>query len=176
MDIKTKNDEVLMELYKEGQEAAFNELYLRYKSKVYGYLKCKLGGSPMLDEVYQNIFLKLHKTRDLYNPKYKFPVWLFTIVKTSLIDAYRSNGHYKTEELPDNLTETLENKDDVCDIEAKLSGLSPSDSNVIKLRYYDDKSFEEIAKELETTSMNARQRVSRAIHSLRKIFKGGHHE
>lgn len=162
-----------MELYKEGQEVAFNELHLRYRSKVYGYLKVRLGDTSMVDDVYQNVFMKLHRTRVLYNPKYKFPVWLFTIVKTSLIDKYRSSGRYKPEELNEELLIQKENIEDGPNIEEEINHLSALDQKAIQLRYYDDKSFDEIAKELKVSPVNARKKVSRAISSLRRIFTGG---
>jgi len=165
-----------MLLYQNGEEAAFNELYSRYKGKVYGYLMCRLNNKAAADEVYQNIFLKLHRTRVIYDPKYLFPKWLFTIVTTSLIDTYRSMGRHKMEELPENISANCETASSI-DIEVKLDKLSTDEASVIKLRYYDDKSFEEIAKILNTSPSNVRQKVSRAVRSLRKIFsKGGNNE
>ncbi len=165
-----------MSLYQSSDEAAFNELYARYKGKVYGYLMCRLNNKAVADEIYQNIFLKLHRTRALYNPKYLFPKWLFTIVTTSLIDAYRSMGRHKMEELSENISINCEIASDM-DVDARLDKLSDDESSVIKLRYYEDKSFDDIAKILDTSQANVRQKVSRAVHSLRKIFsKGGNYE
>ncbi|MCX6112651.1 MAG: sigma-70 family RNA polymerase sigma factor [Proteobacteria bacterium] len=176
MDIRKQTDENLMLLYQNGDEAAFNELYTRYKGKVYGYLICRLNNNAVADEVYQNIFLKLHRTRSLYNPKYLFPKWLFTIVTTMLIDTYRSMGRNKMEELPENISMGCEIAE-TPDIDAKLNKLSDDEAAIIKLRYYDDKSFEDIAKILNTSQVNVRQKVSRAVRSLKKIFsKGGKNE
>ena len=176
MDKNNRTDESLMLLYQNGDEAAFNELYARYKGKVYSYLMCRLNNKAVADEIYQNIFLKLHRTRALYDPKYLFPKWLFTIVTTSLIDAYRSMGRHKMEELSENISTNYEIASGI-DVEAKLDKLPDDEVSVIKLRYYDDKSFEEIAKILNTSPSNIRQKVSRAVRSLRKIFsKGGSNE
>ena len=176
MDKNYRTDESLMLLYQHGDEAAFNELYARYKGKVYGYLMCRLNNKAVADEIYQNIFLKLHRTRALYDSKYLFPKWLFTIVTTSLIDAYRSMGRHKMEELPENISTNCETTPDV-DMGARLDKLSDDEASVIKLRYYNDKSFEDIAKILNTSESNVRQKVSRAVRSLRKIFsKGGSNE
>lgn len=169
MDIKDYTDEALMSLYQAGNEDAFNILYGRYKGRIYSYLIKRLNNVATVSDVYQNIFVKMHKSRDLYNPKYLFSQWIFTIVTSTLIDTYRSIGRNKTEELSDNLASVSSDSEPV-DIKSELSKLSEADSDIIKLRYYEDKSFMEIAELLNMSELNVRQKISRAIRKLRKFF------
>jgi RNA polymerase sigma-70 factor, ECF subfamily len=170
-EIYKKTDEELMLSYVQGDESAFNELYNRYKGKVYGYLLNRVRDQTNANDIFQSIFLKFHRTRDLYNVKYPVSKWIFTIVTTSLIDTYRSMGRHRTEKLPDDIAT---DPGQPVDLGPELDKLSEPERNIIKLRYLDDKSFEEISQILGKTEINVRKILSRATLALRKIIpKGG---
>ena len=63
-------DSKLMELYKNGESMAFEVIYLRHKNRVYSYLDKRLFDKNMIDDVFQNTFVKFHKSRNLYSDKY----------------------------------------------------------------------------------------------------------
>jgi len=58
-----KSDEELMKAYQLGNAEAFELLYGRYSPRVYGYLCKKISNRVAADDVFQTIFLKLHKFR-----------------------------------------------------------------------------------------------------------------
>ncbi|WP_456387634.1 RNA polymerase sigma factor [Desulfolithobacter sp.] len=168
----------LMVLYQEGDMEAFNCLYDRYKSLVYGYLRKRLGNRAEVDEVFQDVFLRLHHSRSRYKSEFPFEPWLYAVLRNSLIDHYRK----KEKQYHDVSLDELEVLPTVLQVEDKhnLDGLLPENVDLskkqrhaIELRYGEDFSFEDIAKTLGTTSSNARQLVSRALKRLRKIIKPG---
>ena len=71
------DDNNLMELYQNGDEKAFDVLYSRSKKRVYSYLKKRLHDKDLVEDVYQNIFIKLHKSRHLYKSEYPYRNWLY---------------------------------------------------------------------------------------------------
>jgi len=79
----------LMTRYQQGDMEAFDHLYNKYKSLVYGYLMKRIGNHTEVDEIFQDVFLRLHRSRSGYNSKYPFRPWLFAILKNGLIDHYR---------------------------------------------------------------------------------------
>ena len=166
----------LMTLYQGGDIEAFNYLYDKYKSLVYGYLYNRVNKRTEVDEIFQNVFLRLHQSRSRYKSKFPFEPWLFAVLRNSLIDYYRK----KSKEYQDVSLDGLEMTPSALQVEDKhnLDGLLPKDADLsksqrqaIELRYGEDFSFEEIANRLETTSANARQLVSRALKRLRKFIK-----
>ena len=86
-------DSRLMELYQKGDEKAFDLIYSRNKDKVYSYLKKRLYGQneDLIEDVFQNIFIKLHKSRHLYKSELPYNKWLYTICRTVLIDSLKTN-------------------------------------------------------------------------------------
>lgn len=165
------SDEELMTIYQQGQSAAFDELYRRHSARVYGYFHKRTGQAQLADDLFQSCFLKLHRSRDLFNTSFAFMPWLFTIARTTLLDWQKSPKNQQT------LTEWNE------DISAPTSQ-SPSGPSVdlsvlpanqrlaVEMRYLDDKSFEEIAKHLATSPANVRKLVSRGLKRL-KLLVGG---
>ena len=166
----------LMILYQEGDIEAFNCLYDKYKSLAYGYLYKRVNNRTEVDEIFQDVFLRLHNSRLRYKGEFPFEPWLFAVLRNSLIDYFRK----KRKEYNDVPLDSLEMTSSALHVEDKynLGGLLPKDVDLnkrqrqaIELRYGEDFSFEEIARRLETTSSNARQLVSRALKRLRKFIK-----
>jgi len=166
----------LMVLYQRGDIEAFNCLYDKYKSLVYGYLYKRVNNRTDVDEIFQDVFLRLHKSRSRYKSEFPFKPWLFAVQRNSLIDYFRK----KRKEYNDVPLDSLEMYSSALQFEDKhsIDGLLPKDAGLNKnqrqaivLRYGEDFSFEEIARMLETSSSNARQLVSRALKRLRKFTK-----
>ena len=173
MPIET-TDEQLMEEYKNGSMDAFEELYGRHKAKVYGYLSKRVRSRFDRDEIQQNIFLKLHRSRHNYNRSLPFLPWLFTICRSVMIDFLRSKEAKEGKLVQDNgIIDTIASAEKEA---SKIDTLSPAmeklnkdQREAIKMRYGEDFSFEEIAKRLDTSVPNARKVLSRAVKKLRGL-------
>lgn len=156
--------------YQQGDELAFGELYQRHSSKVYGYLMPRIRERPIVDDIFQAVFLKLHQSRRQYNRSFPFLPWLFTICRTVMIDAIRKKESMVEELIPERV-EQAQAKDPQATTTTSLpdlSALSEAQKQAITLRFAHDYSFEDISRRLETSPANVRQLVSRAIKRLRK--------
>lgn len=165
------SDEDLMGLYRQGDQLAFDELYKRYERKAYGYLQKRIQNPQAVNDIFQSAFLKLHKSKHQFNSSFMFAPWLFTVIKTSLLDWQKSNENKTVHiEMDDNLitenaslqTPSIDRRD--------ISKLPRDQRSAVEMRYFDDLSFEEIAERLETSPANVRKLVSRGISNLRSIF------
>jgi RNA polymerase sigma-70 factor (ECF subfamily) len=166
----------LMTLYQSDDIEAFNYLYEKYKSLVYGYLYKRVNNRTEVDEIFQDVFLRLHSSRSRYKSEFPFEPWLFAVLRNSLIDYYRKKRKEYYDVPLDGLEVTpsalrVEDKHNLDGLLPKDADLSKSQRQAIELRYGEDFSFEEIADSLGTTSSNARQLVSRALKRLRKVIK-----
>lgn len=169
---ENSTDEELMAAYQEGNYPAFEILFRRHSARVYGFLLGKIGNRAQAEDIFQSAFLKLHKSRNHYDPSFPFLPWLFTIAKSVLIDQVRkektiredSNSEVVAAAPSPEIIETTR--------EVDTSSLPALQQNVLSLRYRDDLSFEEIAKRLDTSPSNIRQLLSRGIRKLRKNLGG----
>jgi RNA polymerase sigma-70 factor (ECF subfamily) len=173
-------DEELMDLYKNGEFKAFEVLYGRHQGRVHGYLSKRLPKNAPLDDIFQNIFLKLHKSRKNYDSNYLFLKWLYTLARSELLD-YLKKPKMQSEELSEDQMgfdeinvsrdETTEYGHEIdLDSEKKLSA---NEKQALKLRFISDAEYKEISEKLGVSSSNARKLVSRGIEKLRTKYRGG---
>jgi RNA polymerase sigma-70 factor, ECF subfamily len=162
-------DEWLMKKFAEGIDEHFATLYQRYGGRVYAYLKRKIRDQSIADEVFQEVFLKLVKSRHSFKADGHFAPWLFSIVRRSMIDELRREERQGNLASHANTMSTSENEtEEKGDIESILSSLNDKDRLVLLLRYVDDLPFEAIASKTGFSLSNVRKIASRAICKLRQ--------
>ena len=83
------SDESLMLQYQQGEQAAFETLYRRYKDTLYRYFLKHCSNQQQSEELYQEVWIKLINSTARYKPKAKFRTYLFTIAHNTLVDFYR---------------------------------------------------------------------------------------
>lgn len=159
-----------MVAYQNGDYDAFLEIYRRYSSKIYSYIRARLREGPATDEVFQTVFLKFHEFRRQYDAAYPLRPWLFTICRNTLVDYRRKHGRHNFTVFDE---ESFGGADNVTPVEQSneipIAQLSQEYQRALELRFLEDLSFDEISGRLHITPANARQRVSRAVRALRKM-------
>ena len=81
-----------MAAYQAGNEAAFGQLFDRHAGRVYGFLERRSGDRLLAEDLYQEVFLRLHRSRHTYDVSRPSRTWLYGIAHNVLIDALRSRG------------------------------------------------------------------------------------
>ncbi len=162
-----------MLLYQTGQERAFAILYQRYSSRVYGFLRKRLSDQNSIEDVFQAVFVKLHRSREQFNTSFTFAPWLFTIARTVALDWHKKQV-VETKYVPRSEVE-LEALESPTSGTAELglidlSVLPRTQKSAVEMRYMKDMSFDDIARRLDTTPDNVRQLVSRGLKQLRSLF------
>jgi RNA polymerase sigma factor (sigma-70 family) len=167
------SDEELMVMYQNGTEEAFSMLYKRHSSKIYGYVRSKIRTDEKARDIFQEIYIKIHRSKNLYNKMFPVLPWFFTIARSVLIDEVRKEQTVKL--VPQETIDVAGNEEarPSFDISPGLNALPESQRAAVHLRYIDEKTFEEIADHLETSPDNVRQLVSRGVKKLRQILKPG---
>ena len=92
------DDSVLITLYRNGNEAAFNQLVDRYQSKVFTTLFLIVKDQDVAEDLLQDVFVKVIHTlnSDKYNEEGKFQPWLLRIAHNLAIDHFRKAKRYPT--------------------------------------------------------------------------------
>ncbi len=83
------SDERLMQRYAEGDMAAFESLYERYRQPMYGYFLRQLGDEQTASDLYQGTWERIVNARRRYRPSAPFRAWAFRIAHNLLVDHYR---------------------------------------------------------------------------------------
>jgi len=83
------SDEELMARYAAGDGEAFAALFGRFEPRAYRYFLKRTGSAARAEDLYQELFLRLHRARDRYDPVRPFTPWFFQIAHRLLVDDYR---------------------------------------------------------------------------------------
>ena len=159
-------DEDLMNQYREGSEAAFNQLYEKYSPMVFGFIRRRLRASEA-EDFYQKVWRHLHEKRGLYQGQ-PFGPWFFVMIRHLLIDEYRHLGKRSEKEFQSALIEKIYAASARTDVSAELALLPPETRELIEKYYLDGVSYEDLEQETGLSQTNLRQRLSRGLKGLRK--------
>ncbi len=82
----------LMLEVRDGNAAAFEELVLRYQGRLLTVLRHLVGSREQAEDLTQEVFLRVYRARESYQPGAKFSTWLFTIANHVAANALRSRS------------------------------------------------------------------------------------
>src|ERR1051325_2625995 len=95
-------DAELMLRVKEGDGASFGVLLEKHRSSVVHFLYRMVQNSAVAEELAQEVFLRVYRSRATYEPTAKFTTWLFRIATHLALNALRDN---RNERLQDRLND-----------------------------------------------------------------------
>jgi len=72
-----------------GSQDAFSEIYRRYSPRVYGFIRRRMSREALVDETFQDVFLKLTKSRHTFTEGHSFSPWLFSVINNAITDTLR---------------------------------------------------------------------------------------
>ena len=176
MSLSQKTDEDLMTLYQNGTEEAFQVLYSRHSSKIFGFIKSRVFVTERCQDIFQEVFMKIHKSKHLYNRNHPVLPWIFTITKNTIIDETRKSKTVQNQIQIDELEIAAPQAAAgflMSDITHQLEKIPTNQKSAIEMRYVEEKTFEDIAEVLKTSEVNVRQLLSRGIQRLKELMKEG---
>jgi RNA polymerase sigma-70 factor (ECF subfamily) len=79
-------DEALMKALTQGEKSAFDELYARYSSKLFGYFMKMLWNNRIRSEdLLQDLFAKIISQPHLFDPSRNFKTWVYAVAANMCI-------------------------------------------------------------------------------------------
>ena len=87
-------DSALMLRYRDGDVAAFEILYGRHKDALFRYLLRHCRQRAAAEDVFQEVWGKIIKSRDNYRPTAKFTTFLYHVAHNCFIDYIRRNKRH----------------------------------------------------------------------------------
>ena len=88
-------DERLVELFRDGDAAAFDTLMTRYHREVFHFLIRFMGNRAAAEDVFQDTFLQISQSADGFDTSRRFRPWMFTIAANKARDHLRSANRRK---------------------------------------------------------------------------------
>jgi RNA polymerase sigma factor (sigma-70 family) len=174
-----------VKLYETGDHQAFEILLLRYKSKVYTYIYLIVRSRELTEDIFQDTFIKAIATiqQGRYVESGRFLAWINRIAHNLIIDHFRRVKNENTfsvdavdYEIVNNaklseksIEDTILNEQVLADVVHLIDLLPPSQQKVIRMRYFEDLSFKEIAEKTDVSINTALGRMRYALLNMRRI-------
>ena len=161
--MEQRTDDELVAAVLEGDQDAFRDLVVRYQGRVVNYLYRIVRNLEEAHDLAQEIFLRVYRALDRFDPSYKFSTWLFRVAQNAAIDRIRKRkidvvsmhrgetgdsdgGDWEfpsPEAGPYGDFRNLERGDA---IRSAIDGLKDEYRELIELRHYAELSYDEIAE------------------------------
>lgn len=178
-------DDKLVKLYEDGNNDAFEVLLSRYKSKVFSYIFLIVRNRELTEDIFQDTFIKAIATiqQGRYLESGKFLGWINRIAHNLIIDHFRREKNENTFSADgteydvinnSNLSEksvedTMSNEQVLADVVRLIEFLPESQRSVVRMRYFEDLSFKEIAEKTDVSINTALGRMRYALMNMRRI-------
>ncbi len=173
-----------------GDKKAYNELMRLYRDPLYFMLLEKVGNEELAKDLTIEALGKAFKKLHLYVPNYVFSTWLFTIAKNNCIDYLRKNklptisidnltlndkGEKQSFDIPSEIPDPekmMMKKQRVQILRQIVEQLKPNYRILVRLRYFKEMSYKEIATELEVPLGTVKAQLHRSREQLFNIMSG----
>lgn len=179
----SKTDEELASLVQGKNEAAFSVLMSRYQPKLLRYGRKFLSQEASIEDVVQEVFIKMYQNIQSYDPARPLSPWIYRIAHNTFVNALRSksrlpfitvdldlfSGHASYEIDPAGDEEREQAR---AVVEKGLASLPPMYREVLVLYYFENLRYEQIAEVLRIPIGTVGIRLSRARALLKKHVGG----
>ncbi|MGL6196357.1 MAG: RNA polymerase sigma factor [Thermoguttaceae bacterium] len=149
----------LMLQVREGDTAAFEELMVRFQGRVTSVLKHLVGNQDLAEDLTQDVFLRVYRARQQYEPGAKFTTWLFTIVNNVALNSLRGKSRRPEVQFGGKSGGRSSESDE----SQRMENLVQASSSMIPARRLDKLEMREVVK-LAIDSLGERQKIALLLH------------
>ncbi len=179
-------DSELIALYINGNEEVLEKLLKRHRDKIFGFIYSKVRNQELTEDLFQDTLFKVVRTlkKGKYIEEGKFLSWVIRIAHNIIIDYYRKQNKmrkvYESEDF--SMFDILHDKsldaekqmirNQMIDkIRVLIEQLPKDQKTVLKMRMYEELSFQEIADKTNVSINTALGRMRYALINIRKIIE-----
>ncbi len=187
MNVQVMSDQVLLNRYLSGNRSAMSQLIERHSRRVKDYIRMMVKEDEIAEDIFQDTFIKVvrHIDEGRYTENGRFLSWVLRIAHNQVIDHFRSKKQsrelnereagydlFGTLRLEEGSPEQqIESRQAASEVRQLIELLPAEQREVVKLRYYDNLSFREIAEQTEVSINTALGRMRYALINLRRMIK-----
>jgi len=176
-------DVELMLRVKEGDGASFDALLEKHRSAVVHFLYRMVQNQAVAEELAQEVFLRVYRSRSTYEATAKFTTWLFRIATHLALNALRDGKYSKFEERLDDdssempvrqvsdrrpsIEQTMLHRAKMDEIRQAIGALPEKQRAAVLMHKYEEMEYSQIAKVLSCSESAVKSLLFRAYEALR---------
>lgn len=168
-------DEDVMLRVRNGEGEMLGVLFERYHDALFSFYVRLMGDRAVSDDLVQEVFLRILRYRDTYQPGTPFRPWMYQIARNARIDHYRKTPRHEefAPEMvaPVLLPDTAQQEQESALLQRALMQLSEERREVLILARFQEMKYTEIARLVGCELNTVKTRVHRALQDLREAFR-----
>lgn len=183
--VKVAGDNSLISLIKSGHSEIYDEIVKRYEKKLFSYIYRLVGNREEAEDILQNVFVKAYRNIKTFDIERKFSSWIYRIAHNEAINFLKKRNKRKLISWEDISTskDKMETKsaerspgdiwireESRLQIKKALGYLPEKYQKVLLLRYFSEKSYEEIGKAIGSPVNTVGTLISRAKKKMMAVI------
>jgi len=163
----------VIEQAKNGDERSMSELFQYYKDYVMRSSFLYLHRMEEAEDVTENVFFKVFTNLKSFNMDKDFRPWLSRIITNECHNYFKKNrGDYSNS---DDMIDLMASQDSSFEtvklIQDCFKQLSPSEREILSLRFYQELTIEEVSNILHINVPNVKVKIHRSLKKLKELVK-----
>lgn len=180
---KLADNELIVVIHTQNPEA-YKELFSRYQKKLFTYIYHLVSNKEETEDILQNVFSKTYKNIHHFDTSRKFSSWIYRIAHNESVNFLKRKSKRYTiswddvttskdklesasnEERPE---EKMEHQEITQEIDWALEKIPEKYQQVLKLRYFEERSYEDMSKILKKPVNTVGTLINRAKRKLSEV-------
>jgi RNA polymerase sigma-70 factor, ECF subfamily len=186
----TGTDAEVMLRVKAGDQSAFDYLVQKYRRPLVGFMYRMARNTAVAEDLAQEVFLRVYRSRQTYEASAKFTTWLYRIATNLAVNHARDTRHERAEvtvslDEPDEETgttpdladgtitveEALVRRERMLAIRAKVEALPERQKMAVLMHKYQQMDYKQISEVLKLSESATKSLLFRAYETLREQLK-----
>jgi RNA polymerase sigma-70 factor (ECF subfamily) len=183
-------DAEIMLRVKAGDQSAFDYLVQKYRRPLVSFMYRMARNSAAAEDLAQEVFLRVYRSRQTYEASAKFTTWLYRIATNLAVNHARDTRHERPEvtvsldepdeesgttlDVPDSnisAEEALVRRERMLAIRAKVEALPERQRLAVVMHKYQQMDYKQIAEVLKLSESATKSLLFRAYQTLREQLK-----
>jgi RNA polymerase sigma-70 factor, ECF subfamily len=189
-DVGNISDAEMMLRVKAGDDSAFDYLVQKYRRPIISFMYRMAHNSAAAEDLAQEVFLRVYRSRSNYEPSAKFSTWLYRIATNLGVNFARDTRHERPENVmnldepdqetgqaPDladktpNVEDEILRRERLAAIKAKVEALPERQKMAVLMHKYQQMDYRQIADVLKLSESATKSLLFRAYETLRTELK-----
>ncbi len=187
---ETLSDAEIMLKAKAGDQAAFDYLVQKYRRPMVSFMYRMARNSAAAEDLAQEVFLRVYRSRESYEASAKFTTWLYRIATNLAVNHARDTRHERPEvqvsidepdeesgttlEVPDrslNAEQSMVVRERMMAIRSRVEALPEQQKLAVIMHKYQQMDYKQIADVLKKSESATKSLLFRAYETLREQLK-----
>jgi len=184
------DDAQVMLRVRDGDDAAFNYLVQRYRRAMISFMFRMVHNAAIAEELSQEVFLRVYRSRANYSADAKFTTWLYRIATNLAVNHARDNKHERPEEKSSldetdeetglsmdvadsrlNIEQQILRKERLKAIRKHVEALPERQRLAVMMHKFQELDYRQIAEVLHLSESATKSLLFRAYETLRESLK-----